>query len=59
MRPLFSSTPFLLIMLKHGGVHSSGKLDKVITAANIEDVYGCPVVVDKNLATNSLPVSLI
>ncbi len=48
-----------IIMLKHGSVHSSGKLDEVITAANIEDVYGCPVVVDKNPVTNSLRVSLI
>lgn len=48
-----------MIMLKGGAVFASGVPDQVITAANIEAVYGCPVVVDKNPATGSPRVNVI
>jgi len=37
-----------LIMLKNGVIYASGEPDKIITVSNIEDVYECPVMVDKN-----------
>jgi len=37
-----------VIMLKKGHIYATGEPDKVITASNIEDVYECPVLVDKN-----------
>jgi iron complex transport system ATP-binding protein len=40
-----------LVLLKDGCVHQAGKPDCVISAANIEDVYDCPVLVEKNPAT--------
>jgi iron complex transport system ATP-binding protein len=48
-----------MVMLKQGRVHSTGAPDEVVTAANIEAVYGCPVIVDKNPATGTPRVSLI
>ena len=48
-----------MVMLKEGRVYSTGAPDEVITASNIEAVYGCPVMVDKNPATGSPRVSLI
>ena len=35
-------------ILKDGVVYKAGDADAVITAENIEDVYDCPVMVDKN-----------
>jgi len=40
-----------LMMLKNGSVYKMGEPDKVITASNIEAVYDCPVLVDKNPVT--------
>lgn len=37
-----------IILLKDGLVYKSGDPDTVITPENIEDVYDCPVLVDKN-----------
>ncbi len=37
-----------IILLKNGTVYRTGDPDTVITAENIEDVYECPVLVDKN-----------
>ncbi len=37
-----------LIMLKNGLIFRMGEPDTVITASNIEAVYECPVLVDKN-----------
>jgi iron complex transport system ATP-binding protein len=37
-----------IILLKHGSVYKSGAPESVITSANIEDVYECPVLVDQN-----------
>ena len=48
-----------MVMLKDGRVYSSGGPEDVITASNMEDVYGCPVIVDKNPASGSPRVSLI
>jgi iron complex transport system ATP-binding protein len=40
-----------VIMLRSGSIYEMGEPDEVITAANIEAVYDCPVMVDKNPAT--------
>jgi iron complex transport system ATP-binding protein len=48
-----------MIMMKEGQIHSTGVPEEVITAANIESVYGCPVIVDKNPARGTPRVSLI
>jgi iron complex transport system ATP-binding protein len=40
-----------VIMLRNGSIYKMGEPDEVITAANIEAVYDCPVLVDKNPAT--------
>jgi iron complex transport system ATP-binding protein len=40
-----------VIMLRNGSIYEMGEPDEVITAANIEAVYDCPVLVDKNPAT--------
>ena len=37
-----------IILLKNGTVYRTGDPDTVITSENIEDVYECPVLVDKN-----------
>ena len=47
-----------MVMLKDGASYSAGPPDKVITAENIEAVYGCPVIVDTNPAKGSPRVSL-
>ena len=47
-----------LLMLKNGSIHVIGKPGDVITAANIEEVYGCPVLVDVNPVSGSPRVSL-
>jgi iron complex transport system ATP-binding protein len=48
-----------MVMLKDGRIYSTGVPDEVITASNIEAVYECPVIVDKNPAAGSPRVSLI
>jgi iron complex transport system ATP-binding protein len=48
-----------MVMLKEGSVYSTGVPNEVITASNIETVYGCPVIVDENPAAGSPRVSLI
>jgi iron complex transport system ATP-binding protein len=48
-----------LMMLKNGSVYEMGEPDKVITASNIEAVYDCPVLVDKNPATGRPRVTLL
>ena len=45
-------------MLKHGSVYATGDPETVVTAQNIEAVYDCPVLVDKNPATGKPRVSL-
>ena len=47
-----------LVMLKQGSVFEIGDPDHVITADNIEAVYECPVVVDKNPVTGRPRVNL-
>ena len=37
-----------LVILKKGSIYDTGEPEKVITASNIEAVYECPVLVDKN-----------
>ena len=48
-----------IAMLKEGHIYSTGVPHEVITASNIEAVYGCPVIVDKNPAAGSPRVSLL
>ena len=48
-----------MVMLKQGRVYARGGPADVITAPNMEAVYGCPVVVDKNPVIGSPRVSLI
>lgn len=48
-----------LMMLKNGSIYDTGEPDRVITAAGIEAVYDCPVLVDKNPATGRPRVSLL
>jgi iron complex transport system ATP-binding protein len=47
-----------VMMLNNGSIHEMGEPDQVITSANIESVYDCPVLVDKNPATGKPRVSL-
>jgi len=48
-----------MVMLKEGHIYSIGAPDEVITASNIQSVYECSVIVDKNPARGSPRVSLI
>jgi len=48
-----------LIMLKHGNIYASGDPYKVITSTNIEDVYGCPVLVDSHPLSGRPRVNLV
>ncbi len=48
-----------MVMLKDGNIHSTGAPNEVITASNVETVYGCSVVVDRNPVTGTPRVSLI
>ncbi len=48
-----------LIILKHGVIYAAGEPDKVITASNIEDVYECPVLVDKHPLSGRPRVNLV
>ncbi len=48
-----------LIMLKDGYLFSVGTPEATITAANVESVYDCPVLVDRNPATGSPRVNII
>jgi iron complex transport system ATP-binding protein len=47
-----------LVMLKKGSIYEFGEPERVITASNIEAVYECPVLVDKNPATGGPRVNL-
>ncbi len=47
-----------LMMLKNGSVYDVGEPETVITEPNIESVYDCPVMVDKNPATGKPRVNL-
>ncbi len=48
-----------MVMLKKGRIYSMGVPNEVITATNIEGVYECTVIVDKNPATGTPRVSLV
>ena len=48
-----------MVMLKGGRIHSTGTPAEVVTASNIEAVYGCPVIVDKQPAADTPRVNLI
>ena len=48
-----------VMLLRDGSIYEMGEPDQVITAANVEAVYDCPVLVDKNPATGRPRVSLM
>ena len=48
-----------LVMLKDGSVYDTGEPEKIITEANIEAVYDCPVLVDINPVTGRPRVSMV
>ncbi|MBN2061292.1 MAG: ABC transporter ATP-binding protein [Deltaproteobacteria bacterium] len=48
-----------LLMLKRGSVHVIGEPGEVITASNIEEVYECPVFVDRDPVSGRPRVSLV
>lgn len=48
-----------VIMLKNGRVHAEGTPDEVVTVANIEAVYECPVTVDMHPLSGRPRVSII
>lgn len=48
-----------LIMLKNGHLFTAGTPEATITAANVESVYDCPVLIDQNPATGSPRVNII
>ena len=48
-----------LVILKDGHLFSIGTPEEVITMSNIEAVYDCPVLADKNRATGSPRVNLV
>jgi iron complex transport system ATP-binding protein len=47
-----------LVLLKDGGISRAGTPDEVLTASNLESVFGCPVLVDRNPLTGAPRVSL-
>jgi iron complex transport system ATP-binding protein len=47
-----------IVMIKEGAVCNTGAPDQVITAPIVEDVYDCPVVVDKNPVTGTPRVNM-
>lgn len=48
-----------LVILKDGNLFRMGPPEEVITTTNIETVYDCPVLVDKNPATGSPRVNIV
>jgi iron complex transport system ATP-binding protein len=40
-----------LVLLKNGGVYTTGAPEAVVTAETIQEVYECPVLVDTNPLT--------
>jgi len=48
-----------IVLLDRGNIYAEGRPGEVLTAQNVEAVYGCPVTVDKNPATGSPRVSIV
>lgn len=48
-----------VMILKNGSLYTIGEPDQVITSSNIESVYDCPVLVDKNPITGRPRVSML
>jgi iron complex transport system ATP-binding protein len=48
-----------IVLLDRGKVYAEGTPEEVLTARNVEAVYGCPVSVDNNPATGTPRVSII
>jgi iron complex transport system ATP-binding protein len=48
-----------MILIRDGQVYAEGPPLEVVTDANVEAVFGCPVVVDQNPVTNTPRVSLL
>ncbi|MFZ7111471.1 MAG: ABC transporter ATP-binding protein [Desulfatiglandales bacterium] len=47
-----------LVMLKQGAVYETGEPEQVLTTSNVEGVYECPVLIDRNPVTGRPRVSL-
>lgn len=47
-----------LVMLKQGAIYEAGEPEQVLTTSNVEGVYECPVLIDRNPATGRPRVSL-
>ena len=47
-----------LVMLKQGAIYETGEPEQVLTTSNVETVYECPVLIDRNPATGKPRVSL-
>ncbi len=47
-----------LVLLKEGSIYQAGDPESVVTTANVEAVYGCPVVVDRHPVTGRPRVNL-
>ena len=47
-----------IVMIKEGAIHNTGAPEEVITAPIVENIYGCPVVVDKNPVTGTPRVNV-
>jgi iron complex transport system ATP-binding protein len=48
-----------MILIREGHVYASGPPHEVITGANVEAVFGCPVVVDQNPVTSTPRISVV
>ncbi len=48
-----------IIMLKEGRIYAEGSPTEVVTSENIGEVFGCPVLVDKNPVTQTPRVNII
>lgn len=48
-----------IILMREGHIYVAGPPEEVITTSNVEAVFGCPVVVDRNPVTNSPRVSVV
>ena len=48
-----------IVLLDRGRVYTEGTPGEVLTAQNVEAVYGCPVTVDNNPATGTPRISIV
>jgi iron complex transport system ATP-binding protein len=56
---LISEYSKTVILMNSGKIFKIGNPDEVLTSENIESVYGCRVLIDKNPETNSIRITLL